>query len=326
MSNALKSPVCRIGGKAMLTGWLSQYMPQHVTYVEPFSGAGHLLFSKQPSPVEVINDIDCNLIAFFRVVKDAEKRQRLIETLEYMPYARTLWQDIRCRWKAGDLPQDEVEKAAWWFYLNRSTYGGDMATGGFAMPSITGRNPAASYQSAIGGLEHVASRLKGVTVECLEYTDCVRRYDSPDSFFYVDPPYVNAEGYYGDNFAQDSHLKLAELLHGVKGKVMLSHYQNSLYDDLYKGWGRYEYQSFKGSYKSAGESKPVTTEILYTNFKPLQTRSLFDAALLVGRRYLREKLLHGGDRKSKGNICTLKPTAEKLAGEYKVSPALRKVY
>ncbi len=265
----------------MLTGWLSQYMPHHVTYVEPFSGAGHMLFSKCPSPVEVLNDIDGILMAFFQVVKDTEKRLKLVQTLSYMPYSRALWQDVRCRWKAGDLPADEIERAAEWFYLNRSTYGGDMATGGFSIPSTTGRNPAQSYQSAIGGLENVASRLRGVTIECLDYAEIIRRYDSEITLFYCDPPYLNAESYYGDNFTQNSHLKLSELLHGIKGKVMLSHYQNSLYDDLYKGWQRYEYQSFKGSYKSAGETKPVTTEILYTSFKPLQTRSLFSAKILA---------------------------------------------
>jgi DNA adenine methylase len=282
MNNVLKSPVNRIGGKYQITGWLSQYMPKHVTYVEVFSGAGHLLFSKRPAPVEVLNDIDGNLISFFQVIKDTEKRQRLIETLEYMPYSRALWQDVRCRWKAGDLPADEIERAAEWFYLNRSTYGGDMATGGFSIPSTTGRNPAQSYQSAIGGLENVASRLRGVTIECLDYAEIIRRYDSEITLFYCDPPYLNAESYYGDNFTQNSHFKLAELLHGVKGKVMLSHYANSLYDSLYKGWQRYEYESFKGSHKAyPGAEKPKTVECLYTNFKPLQTRSLFSAKILA---------------------------------------------
>ncbi|SOH02808.1 DNA adenine methylase [Candidatus Kuenenia stuttgartiensis] len=277
MLRTAKSPVNRIGGKYQLTGWLSKYMPGHVCYVEPFAGAGHLLFSKRPSPVEVLNDIDGNLISFFRVIKDTEKRQKLIETLENMPYARSLWQDIRTRWKAGDLPGDAIERAAWWFYLNRVTYGGDMQTGGFAMPSITGRNPAQSYCNTIDSLEHVAGRLRGVTIECLSYDEVVRRYDSPDSFFYVDPPYLNAEGYYGDSFTENDHYRLSELLHGIKGKAMISHYQNSLYESLYADFNRHEYQSFKGSHKSAGEKKPVTVECLYMNFKPAVNRSLFDA-------------------------------------------------
>ncbi|GJQ48607.1 DNA adenine methylase [uncultured Candidatus Kuenenia sp.] len=274
MKTALKSPVNRIGGKYQLTGWLSQFMPGHVCYVEPFAGAGHVLFSKRPSPVEVINDIDGNLIGFFQVVKDTEKRSKLIETLEFMLYSRRLWQDIRCRWKAGNLPQDEIERAAEWFYLNRSTYGGDMQAGGFALPSTTGRNPAQSYQTAISGLEHVASRLRGVTIECLPYNEAIRRYDSETTLFYCDPPYLNAEGYYSQNYSKNDHFKLSELLHGAKGKVMISHYQNSLYDGLYKGWQRYTYESFKGSHKAyPGAEKPVTVECLYANFKPC--RSLF---------------------------------------------------
>ena len=77
MSITLKSPISRIGGKSYLAGWLSQYIPEHTSYIEVFAGASHLLFSKLPSPVEVINDIDGHLIAFFRVLKDHEKRQKL---------------------------------------------------------------------------------------------------------------------------------------------------------------------------------------------------------------------------------------------------------
>ena len=74
----LKSPVNRMGGKYYLTGWLSQYIPEHDSYVEPFCGAGHLLFSKESSQVEVLNDIDGHLIAFFKVTpKDDTKRSKL---------------------------------------------------------------------------------------------------------------------------------------------------------------------------------------------------------------------------------------------------------
>ncbi|OOP56510.1 MAG: hypothetical protein AYP45_08690 [Candidatus Brocadia carolinensis] len=90
----LKSPVNRFGGKYYLRSWITGMIPEHVLYCEPFCGAGHLLFSKTPSPVEVINDIDRHLIAFFRVIKDPERRSSLVETLQYMPYSRNLWQTI----------------------------------------------------------------------------------------------------------------------------------------------------------------------------------------------------------------------------------------
>ncbi len=272
----VKSPVSRIGGKYYLTGWLSQYIPEHTSYIEVFAGASHLLFNKSPSPVEVINDIDGHLINFFRVIQHPEKRQTLIERLNYMPYSRQLWQDIRSRWKAGNIPQDEIECSTQWFYLNRTCFSGDQKRGGFAVPSTTGRNPAQSYYNAIDNIEHIAKRLRGVTIECLNYAECIQRYDCPETLFYCDPPYLNTEDYYGkDNFALEDHYKLAELLHDIKGHAMVSHYSNELYDSLYKGWHRYEYQSFKGSHKAEpGTGKPVTVECLFTNYEAAQ-RSLF---------------------------------------------------
>lgn len=266
-----------MGGKSYLASWLSRHVTKHACWVEPFCGAGHLLFGKSPSSVEVLNDIDNHLITFFRVIQEPEKCKILMERLALMPYSRALWQDIRSGWKAGDIPQDEIERAAQWFYLNRTCFGGDQQHGGFAVPSTTGRNPAQSYFNAIDDFGDIAGRLRGVTIECLDYADCIRRYDSPNTLFYCDPPYLNTEGYYGKgNYNHEGHYALAKLLHDVKGKAMVSHYDNGLYDDLYKDWYRYEYSSFKGSHKSEGEEKPKTTEVLYCNFKPVgQNRSLF---------------------------------------------------
>ncbi|MGR3310601.1 MAG: hypothetical protein ACUZ77_07465, partial [Candidatus Brocadiales bacterium] len=86
------------------------------------------------------------------------------------------------------------------------------------------------------------------------------------------PPYLDTEHYYGrGNFTHDAHYGLAELLHGVKGNAMVSHYQNGLYDDLYRGWYRHEYATFKGSHKAeANTRKPKVKETLYTNYKPYE--------------------------------------------------------
>jgi len=277
MSITLKSPVSRFGGKFHLRDFLVQHIPEHTCYIEVFAGAGHLLFTKSPSQVEILNDIDGHLIGFFELLKDDTKRSKLIQTLDNMLYSRRLWQKIRSRWKQGNLPQDEIERVSWWYYLNRTTFSGDQKRGGFAIPSTTGRNPVYSFRISIKDLDTIAERLRNVCIENLDYQECIRRYDSKDTLFYCDPPYLNTEDYYGKGcFTLEDHYKLAELLHEIKGHAMVTHYQNSLYDDLYKGWHRYEYQSFKGSHKSEGESKPVTVECLYTNFKPV-TRGLFDA-------------------------------------------------
>jgi DNA adenine methylase len=278
MNVALKSPVNRFGGKYYLRSWLASMIPEHVLFCEPFSGAAHLLFAKEPSQVEILNDTDNHLVNFFKVIQDTGKCQMLINLLNYMPYSRTLWQEIRTNWKQGNIPKDEIERAAQWFYLNRTCFSGDQLRGGFAVPSTTGRNPVQSFRNAIEGLDDIAERLRNVCIENLPYAECIKRYDSKDTLFYCDPPYLDSEHYYGkDCFSQDDHRRLAELLCDTKGKAMVSHYQNGLYDELYKGWNRYEYQSFKGSSKAGvGEKKPKTVEILYCNFEALRQRRLFN--------------------------------------------------
>ncbi len=102
MSISLKSPINRIGGKHFLKDWLVQHIPQHTLYCEVFGGAGHVLFSKIPSRVEVLNDIDGHLINFFRVLQHPEKREKLIDALKYMPYSRSLWEEIRDKMRGRD--------------------------------------------------------------------------------------------------------------------------------------------------------------------------------------------------------------------------------
>jgi len=139
------------------------------------------------------------------------------------------------------------------------------------------QDPVTSFRNSIKDLDTIAERLRGVCIENLDYQECIRRYDSPESLFYCDPPYLGVEHYYGNTFTQDDHRTLAELLYGIKGHVMVSHYSNELYDELYQGWNRYEYASFKGSHKAdPGTEKPKTVEVLYCNFEPVKTRGLFN--------------------------------------------------
>lgn len=271
----LKSCINRVGGKAYLSQWLCSFLPEHTLYCEPFAGGAKLLFSKKPSKIEILNDIDNNLVNLYRVIQNNEKRHKLVDILNETPYSRSIFQS----WKYGDKTAlDDIEKVARYFFLCKASFAGDVERGGFAVPSkATGRNPAMTYQKSIDALEHIAKRLKGVTIECLDYQECIRRYDSPESLFYIDCPYYGHEDYYGDSFTEKDHYELSSILHSIKAKVMLSHYECDTYNRLYSDWCKYTYQSFKGSHKSTGEEKPKTIEVLYCNFEPqIKTRSLFD--------------------------------------------------
>lgn len=167
----LKSPVARIGGKAMLTGWLKGFIPEHTCYVEPFAGSASLLFAKLASRVEILNDIDGELISIYRCIQNREKRLKLAEMLNELPYSRQVFNGLKY---GKDTPWGDIEKAARYFYLSRASFAGDTIRGGFAVPSVTGRNPARSYQNAINSLENAAERLQGITIECLPYQECIR--------------------------------------------------------------------------------------------------------------------------------------------------------
>jgi len=271
----LKSGINRVGGKAYLSQWLCSFLPEHTLYCEPFAGGAKLFFAKKPSLVEILNDSDNNLVNLYRCMQNAEKRLKLISFLNETPYSRSVFQN----WKYGDeMTLNDIEKAGRYFFLCKASFAGDVERGGFGIPSKgTGRNPARTFRTAIDSLDIIADRLKNAVIECLDYAECIQRYDSPESLFYCDPPYLNTEHYYGNSFTEKDHYRLSELLHNVKGKVMLSHYQCDVYDRLYSGWNKFTFESFKGSHKAEpGTEKPKTQEVLYCNFEPqIKTRSLF---------------------------------------------------
>lgn len=262
----LKSPISCIGSKHYLTSWLKSFIPKHDRYTEPFSGGAALLFEKERSKIEIINDTNSDLVNLYQCIQNPDKRTKLVQILNETPYSRSIFK----QWKYGnESPQDDVDRAARYFFLCKSSFAGDVVHGGFACPSKnTTRNPAMTYQNSIDALNHIAERLKGVTIECLNYVDCIQKYDSPGTLFYIDPPYYGHEDYYGDSFTEQDHYRLIGILHSVKAKVMLSHYECDTYDQLYRGWNKYMFESFKGSHKAdINETKPATNECLYTNFQ-----------------------------------------------------------
>lgn len=279
MSINLKSPLPRVGGKYFLKDWIIEKIPKgHKVFIEPFCGSCVISLNKPPSEITIVNDLDSNLISFWRILQDTQKRKQLAITLDNMIYARVTWQQVRSRWKSEIFPDNPVQKIAEWYFLNRSSYASDIQHGGF-MSASKGRNPCASFRNAVLGFDDVGEIIKGFIVENLPYEECIRRFDSVETVFYIDSPYYGSEDYYGKgNFSLDDHYRLSEILHGIRGKTTVSHYANELYDRLYQGWYRYEFQSFKGAHKAdEGKEKPKTIEVLYCNFQPkLKTRSLFN--------------------------------------------------
>ena len=238
-----KRPITRYhGGKWKMAPWIIEQFPSHRVYVEPFGGAGSVLLRKAPSRVEVLNDLNGRLVNAFRVLRDPDQAARLQSLLRLTPCSE---QEYRL---AREVSDDPVEDARRLIVLGHQAFGSTGATGGKMSGWRRGVRPTgtASSQEWASLHSHVlswADRLRSVYIENADALSVIARWDSPDTLFYVDPPYVigtrtAGRGAYGHEMTDDEHAALADLLRSVEGRVIISGYPSTLYEDLYAGWAR----------------------------------------------------------------------------------------
>ncbi len=236
-----QSPIAWLGGKARLVSKLLPLFPPHHTYVEPFGGGAWVLLAKEPSPVEVYNDLDSGLVNFFRVIRDPEQVQRLFWLAAYTPYSREEWRLCRATWEQC---QDPVERAWRWFVMARQGFGGVTHSWGSVVEASSNNQAetTATWLSAVGRLHEAHQRLMAVQIEHQDARQLIPRYDTPETLFYLDPPYAPATrkgGGYAHELSMDDHRGLVELLLGLAGMVILSGYDHPVYLPLERaGWNK----------------------------------------------------------------------------------------
>jgi len=213
-----------MGGKSRLARVVADRLPASRCYAEVFGGAGWVLFAREPSYVEVLNDVNGRLVNLYRVVRDAPAE--LAEALELLPRSRALYEEFRESAKAAD----PIASAAAYYYLVKNAFSGQLGCGFSSSKKYPGK------YSMLADFNLWARRLNKVTVENLDYADCLRRYDSAETVFYVDPPYVGTERYYGGDFAPADHERLRDVLRGLKGRWLVSYNDCAEARALYEGY------------------------------------------------------------------------------------------
>jgi DNA adenine methylase len=227
---ALRSFIAWVGGKRQLARHIVSLIPEHRTYVEPFGGAGWVLFAKprEMSAAEIYNDVNEDLVNLFRIIQgrlaEFYCRQRFLITSR-VEFADFLERRRRHTWL------DDVERAVGFFYLLKSSF----AAKGTIF--FLERTRAPRYKPDQAFLEEIRDRLRGVVLECRSFEQLIKACDGPETFFYCDPPYTMCGGghYYSHEFTGADHRRLAEMLKGVKGRWLLSYDDSPLVRDLYKG-------------------------------------------------------------------------------------------
>jgi len=201
-----------------------QLFPPHRVYVEPFGGGASLLFAKEPSPVEVYNDVDSGLVNLFRVLRDPTRFEQFQRLVSLTPYSREEFCFCRETWEKCD---EDLERAYRWFVVARMSFSGHFGgSWGFAV-SASDRGMStvcSSWLAAIEGLPQVHARLMRVQIEHSDFRRIITTYDTPETLFYCDPPYMPAtrkSGGYRHEMAESDHEELVALLLQVKGMVVL---------------------------------------------------------------------------------------------------------
>ncbi len=240
----IRPPVKWHGGKHYLARFIASKFPEHHTYVEPFGGAASVLLNKQPSPVEVYNDLDHRLTNLFGVLRDfgPELQRRLSLT----PYSEVEFENCALE-AAEDFPEgDPIERARLDFVCWRQSIGGRGDAWSYTLhrPRRGMADVVSGYLSAIDEqLPLITERLRRVQIVCRPAIEVIARWDSPQTLIYCDPPYVvnarsTAQQVYRHDMTDADHQTLAATLNNCQSKVILSGYQSELYERLYQGWGR----------------------------------------------------------------------------------------
>lgn len=226
------------GSKFRLAHWVISHFPEHKHYVEPFGGAANILLVKEPSRLETYNDLNENLVNFFRTLR--ENPDALTGQIDLTPWARSEYKF--CLEPAeSDSPIELARKL--YFRLNMS-FSGQFTSGPSSWRRSTcGKrifNPEQRRQNLIAA----SKRLLPVQIENRDALQLIRELDSEETLFYLDPPYVfstrTTSKAYSHEMSNNDHREFAELLHGLKGFVVLSGYPSKIYEELFesKGWQR----------------------------------------------------------------------------------------
>jgi DNA adenine methylase len=258
------------GGKFSHLDWLLPLLPSCHHYCEPFGGSAAVLLNRAPSPVETYNDLDGEVVNFFRVLR--EEKNALIEAIGLTPFSREEFA-LACKLDPKVSPMERARR----FYVRarqvRTGLAQTASLGRWANCKQTSRagmsGVVSRWLGSVEDLPKIAERLLRVQIENRPALDVIRLYDSPQTLFYCDPPYVHEtrgdSNAYGYEMTDEQHAELAKVLNHVQGKVAVSNYQCALMDKLYPAP---KWHKTLSAPRTNHATKGTRVEVLWTNYNP----------------------------------------------------------
>lgn len=230
MNAILKYP----GAKWRIADWIIGYMPKHKVYLEPFFGSGAIFFKKQPSYLETINDVDGNIVNLFRVCR--EHPEELARAINFTPFSREEY--VNCY----DLDVgDSVERARRTLVRFHQSFGtsNSFKNSWRNVQTYGGPRCATMWNGLPEVILQCCERLKNAQIENIDAIELIGRYNSKDTLIYCDPPYlqsVRKKNLYKHEYSEAQHISLINTLKRSNAMVILSGYDNELYNDMLPDW------------------------------------------------------------------------------------------
>ena len=249
-------PLAYIGGKNRIANKIIEIFPTHKTYVEAFAGGAQVFFHKKPSAVEVLNDLDGELVNFFRVCQ--LHHEELLRYFKFILVSR--------KWFAlfeAENPEalTDIQRAARFFYLQKNAFAGLVRNRHYHRLVV--QAPGFNLERLPELIENAHRRLQRVQIECMPYSEILDHFDRPTTLFYLDPPYWGLK-LYKFNFTDDDFAKLTDRLRHLKGKFVLSLNDVPRVRELFHDFHLREIAFHYTSQSKAGKR---FRELLITNFE-----------------------------------------------------------
>ncbi len=270
----LKTLTPYYGGKFNKVGkFIAEILPVHRHYIEPCGGMAGVMMLKAPSFCEVYNDIDNNLVNLFEVVRDPEMVQILTEKLNLTPYSREEWR--RCQ-RTFRTETDPIEKARKTYVTLSMGFLGSLGNKSFSYGGTKYESSVArTYFNGLESLPLIHKRIKNLIIENQDCLVVAKKWDSKDSLFYWDNPYLKDTRVtfndYSHEMTNEQHQETLDFVTSCKGKVIMSGYYHEMYVDALEsnGFTRIDVPTFsRGSRSNGKEYDSKRTECLWVNYQP----------------------------------------------------------
>lgn len=233
MKTLLKYP----GSKWRIAEWILSYFPEHKVYLEPFFGSGALFFKKEPSYIETINDLDGNIVNLFKVCRDYP--EELARAITLTPFSREEFQNC---YQMTDNPIENARRCIVRYHQSFGT-SNSSKNSWRNVQTYGGPRCATMWNDLPEVVQAVCQRIKEAQIENTDALTLIERYNSQDTLIYCDPPYIQSirkRNIYRVEMTDERHFELLKILKNSKSKIILSGYDNPMYNKELSEWNTAE--------------------------------------------------------------------------------------